>query len=364
MAINTTKVLRNGARTTDKKEFIMITQKRFLIISLIAIVLMATSGLIYFFNYQVNNTQYSLLLYTSYPSKETTINWIVNMDTGEKWEVGSNMEAGRWSPSGKHITFYTYIRKVSITSIWVSDSDGRNLRQVFDSRNYPDLKIKGYDWLTDEMIIVNVVSKAENSGFVYLLNINSLSFERHNAGNFMKVSPNGNFWIQWAGQYELSDLDGKTIPLPDYLSDYYFSPAKDKIAYSCSGKYKFSSLCVADVSMSGITNEQKIAENAFLNAYGEAWWSLDGKYIGVMYSTEETKETKFKAIDVSNGLIVYDLAFPTKTTRNFWSPRGDKIIDFDGLLLDLKTGQISNFFSGVNETVPSYVVDWRSIEVP
>jgi hypothetical protein len=304
-----------------------------------------------------------LLLYTSRPSFEIITNWIVNTDTGEKWEVGNGLAAWHWSPSGKYLVFHTL--SPLPRQIWISNSDGSNLHKVLDSKDYPNLEIKDFDWLSDEMIIVNVVSKTENSGFVYLLDINSLSFERHNIGNFLRVSPNGKFWVQWTNQdkYHLMDLDGKAMPLPNYLSDYYFSPTENKIAYSCAGKYKFSSLCIADVSMSEITNEQKIAENAFLSAYGEAWWSLDGKYIGVTYSTEETKETKFKAIDISNGIIVFDWAFPTKTTRNFWSPRNDKIIDYDGLLLDLKTGQVSNFFEEIGETVPSYVVDWRMIEV-
>lgn len=250
----------------------MPTKKRNLVLILAVIALLIAGGLIYFFNYQTNHMRHSLLLYTSYPSKETTKNWIVDMDTGEKWEVGSNMEAGHWSPSGKHISFYTYVRKVSIITIWVSDPDGKNLRQVFDGKEYPDLEIKGYDWLNDEIILVNVVSKAENRGLLYSLNVDSLAFERIGKGNFLKVSHNGKFWIQWAGEYELAGLDGKTIPLPDYLSDYYFSPVKDKIAYSCVGEYKFSSLCIADVSISGITNKQKVAENAFLNAYGEIFW--------------------------------------------------------------------------------------------
>lgn len=342
----------------------MSNKKRIFAICLITFLLLIGGGFIYLFLFQSNSEQHSLLLYTSYPSKETTINWVVDMDTGEKWEVGNNMEPGHWSPLGKYISFYTYIRKVSITTIWVSDATGKNLRQVFDGRNYPDLEIKGYDWLTDEIIIVNGVSKLENSGFVYLLNINTLSFERHNLGNFIQVSPDGKIWIQWTGQYELASLDNKMIPLPDYLQDYYFSPVNNKIAYSCAGTYKFSSLCVADVSKSGINNDKKITENAFLNAYGGAWWSQDGKLIGVTHSSEETKEAKFKVIDTYNGLIIYDWAFPTTTTLNFWSPRNDKIIDWNGLLLDLKTGQISNFFTNINEPASSQIVDWRLIEVP
>lgn len=330
--------------------------------TIIILTLFVISILAYFFFRQSAVPSRSLLLYRNYPSPETITNWIVDTDTGEKWEVGNGLAARHWSPLGKYIAFHTL--SPLPFEIWVSDNKGNNIRQVFDSTNYPDLKITDYNWSTDETIIVNVVSKLENSGFVYLLNINTLSFEKHNLGNFIQVSPDGKIWIQWAGQYELAGLDGKTIPLPDYLGDYYFSPLTNKIVYSCAGKYKYSSLCMADVSVSGITNEQKVIEDALLNAYGEIFWSLDGRYVGFLYSPEETKETNFKAIDVSNGSIVYDWEFPTQTTLNFWSPDSSKIIDYTGVLLDLKTGQVKNFFKDISETNPSHIVDWRLIEIP
>lgn len=341
----------------------MSNQKRNLAIFLITFVLLIGGGIIYFLLFQPNRTRHSLLLYTSYPSKETTANWIVNMDTGKKWEVGNNMEAGHWSPLGKHISFYTYIRKVSITTIWVSDPVGKNLRQVFDGGNYPDLKITGYDWLTDEIILVNVVSKTENSGFVYALNVNTLAFQRLNQGNFLRVSPNGNFWLHYITQYYLMDLGKNTTPITLALTSelYAFSPDGNQWAYFCDRKENSSSLCLADLNINGITNEHKIADVETPVVTLDIWWSQDGKYIGIQTYNRSTNETRFRAIDVSNGSIVYDWAFPTKTSRNFWSPRGDKIIDFDGVLLDLKTGEISNFFQ--NEPIPSYIVDWRMIEV-
>lgn len=331
-------------------------------ISITILMLLVVSILTYFFFRQPAVSSHSLLLYRNYPSPEVITNWVIDTDTGEKWEVGNGLSAGHWSPLGKHIAFNTL--SPLPFEIWVSDNKGNNIRQVFNSNNYPDLKIKNYDWLTDEIIIVNAISKLENSGFVYLLNINTLLFEKHNPGNFVQVSPNGKIWIQWAGQYELSGLSEKTIPMSDYLSDYYFSPLTNKIAYSCAGQYKYSSLCIADVSISGITNAKKVTEDALLNAYGEMFWSLDGKYIGFLYFHEETEKTRFKAIDVSSGFIAYDWEFPTQTTRNFWSPDNSKVIDYTGLLLDLETGEIRNFFEDIGEANPSQIVDWRLIETP
>lgn len=341
----------------------MSLRNRIVTTIVIAFVVLAISAAAYYiFFHQSATTPRALLLYTNYQSPETITNWIINTDTGKRWEVGKGLAAWHWSPSGKYLVFHTL--SPLPRQIWVSDFDGRNLHKVLDNQDYPELEIKNFEWLSDELIIVNVVSKAENSGLIYLFHVDTRLFERLRAGNFLRVSPNGNFWIQWTGRYELAGLDVKTIPLPDYLNDYYFSTAEDEIAYSCAGKYRFSSLCVVEVNMLGFTNNHKVVENAFLNAYGETLWSQDGRYIGFLYYSEEGNEIRFRAIDVSSGKTVYDWAFSTKDTRIFWSPRGDKIIDWGGLLLDLKTGKVSNFFDEIGETTPSHIVDWRMIDVP
>ncbi len=337
-------------------------RNRLISITGIAFAFLAVGIAAYLFLRQPAALPHSLLLYTNYRSPETITNWIVDTDTGEKWEVGKGLAAWRWSPSGKCLVFHTL--SPLPYQIWISNFDGSNLHKVLDNKDYPDLEIKGFDWLSDEIILVNVVNKAENWGYVYAFNIRSLSFGKIGKGTFTAVSPNGKFWVQWTDRYDLAKLDGTTIPLPDYLRDFYFSPAGNKLAYSCAGKYKFSSLCVADISTSGIANERKVTEDAFVNAYGESWWSQKRKYVGFLYFSEKDKETRFRAIDVSSGTTIYDWTFPTKNARIFWSPRGDKIIDWSGLLLDLKTGQVSNFFEEIGETVPSYIVDWRMIEVP
>lgn len=341
----------------------MLKQKKIFISVGIGFALLIVSVMAYLFFHKPVTPPRSLLIYTSRPSREVTTNLIVDTDTNEKWEVGKGLAAWRWSPSGKYLVLHT-LSPLPL-QIWISNYDGSNLVKVFDNKNYPHLEIKDFDWLDDEIILVNVINKQENIAYIYTLDINNQSFEQIlKAGSFVKISSTEMLWIQWTNKYELANLDNKVIPLPDYLQDYYFSPINNKMAYSCSGKYKFSSLCTTDVSISGINDDRTIAENAFLNSYGGAWWSQDGKYIGIAYSPEETKISKFKAIDTSNGSIIYDWAFPTTTTLNFWSPRNDKIIDWNGLLLDLKTGQVNNFFEQIHETTPSYVVDWRMIEVP
>ena len=320
----------------------------------------------YLFFRQPATPPHSLLLYTNYPSPETIANWIVDTDTGEKWEVGKGLASGGWSPSGNHMFYYTLLPLP--TEIWVSDSDGSNLHQVFDSRNYPDLEVKDFAWLSNKTIIINVFNIKDNHAYVYLLDTSTLTFEIQNPGRFMRVSPNGKFWVQWTSQdnYHLMDLDKNTTPLTlNLVSDlYFFSPDGNRWAYFCNRKESSSSLCLADVSMNGITNEHKIADVETPVVTLDIWWSQNGKYLGIQTYNRSTNETRFRAIDISNGSIVYDWAFPTKTTRNFWSPRGDKIIDFDGLLLDLKTGQVSNFFADINEPISSYIVDWKMIEVP
>lgn len=344
----------------------MTVRNRTFVITVVTMVLLAAGIAIYLFLYHPAVQPHSLLLYTSRQSPEVITNWIVDTDTGEKWEVGKGLAAWHWSPSGKYLVFHTL--SPSPRQIWISNNDGSNLRLVLDSKDYPDLEIKDFDWLTDKEIIVNVVSKAENSGFVYLLNIDTRSFERLNAGNFIRVSPNGKFWVQWTNKdnYHLMDLRKNILPLTlDLVGElYFFSPEGNQWAYFCNRKESSSSLCLADVDMNGVKNEHKIADVETPVDGLDIWWSQDGKYLGIQTYNRNTNEISFRAIDVSNGSIVYDWIFPTKDTLNFWSPRGDKIIDWGGLLLDLKTGQVSNFFAEIGETVPSYIVDWKMIEVP
>lgn len=344
----------------------MSSRNRIITIIIVTFIILAIGTAAYLALRQSANPPHSLLLYRSRLSRETTTNWIVDTDTGERWEVGKGLAAWHWSPSGKYLMFYTV--SPLPRQIWISDFDGSNLRKVLDNQDYPELEIKDFEWLSDELIIVNVVSKAENSGFVYLLNINSLSFERLNTGNFLQVSPNGKFWVQWTNQdnYHLMDLSKKLSPLTlNLVSDlYFFSPDGNQWAYFCDRKESSSSLCLADVDINGVKNEHKITDVETPIVGLDIWWSQDGKYIGIQTYNRSTNETRFRSIDVSNGITAYDWIFPTKDTRNLWSPRGDKIIDWGGLLLDLKTGQVSNFFAEIGETIPSYVVDWRMIEVP
>lgn len=333
--------------------------------TIIAFALLAIGISAYLFLRQPNTPSRSFLLYTNYQSPETITNWIVDTDTGKKWEVGKGLAAWHWSPSGKYLVFHTL--SPLPRQIWISNPDGSNLHQVLDSKNYPDLEIKDFDWLSDTIIIVNVFNIKDNHAYVYLLDTSALTFEMQNPGRFMRVSPNGKFWVQWTSQdnYHFMDLDKNLTPLSLLTSDFYFFSSDGySWVYFCDRKEGSSSLCRADISMNGITNEHKFADVETNIRTLDIWWSQDGKQIGIQTYNRNTNETRFRAIDISNGMSIYDWAFPTKTTRNFWSPHNDKIIDWNGLLLDLKTGQVNNFFEQIHETVPSYVVDWRMIEVP
>lgn len=215
----------------------------------------------------------SLLLYTNYQSPQTITNWIVDTDSGEKWEVGKGLASGGWSPLGNRLFYYTLLPLP--TEIWVSDSDGSNLRQVFDSRNYPSLEITGFDWLSEEVILVNVVNQSENSGFVYILNVNSLSFKKLDAGNFLRISPNGKYWLHYTTQYYFVDLHKNKTPVTlAFTSDFYaFSPNGNQWVYFCNRKESSSSLCLADVSIDGVANEHKIADVETPVVTLDIWWS-------------------------------------------------------------------------------------------
>lgn len=350
-------------RKQQIKEKDMLKRKLFLFSAIVIITLVVAGIAIYLFP-QNSATNLSLLIYTNYRSPETVTNWIVDTDSNEKWEVGKGLAAWRWSPSGKYLVFHT-ISPLPI-EIWISNADGSNIQKIFDNRDYPDLEIKDFDWLSDETILVKLLNKKENWFYVYSLNIKNLVFEKINKGSFVNISPNDGFWIHYVDQYYLMDIQKNAVPISLNLVGelYKFKPDGNQWAYICNRKESSSSLCIADISINGISNEHKIADIEIPIQTSDIWWSQDGEYLGVQTYIREKNENRIRVIDSSNGKTVYDWAFPTQTTRNFWSPHNDKIIDWNGILVNLQTGQVSNFFEQIHETTPSYIVDWRMIEVP
>lgn len=310
------------------------TKIQFIILYLISFfALLTVSAVIYLQYHQISITAKSLILYTNYQSPETITNWIVDTNTGEKWEVGKGLATGGWSPSGKYIFYYTLLP--SPTEIWISDAKGGNLHQVFDSKKYPELKITSFNWLSDEIILVNVVNIVENYGYVYQININAPSFEIIGKGNFLNIAQGKNYWFHYIEQYYLMNLTGDMAPIKiDRIADLYtFSLDSNQWAYFCNRKEDSSSLCLADINMRGVTNENIIADVETPVVTLDIWWSQNGKYIGIQTYNRTTNETRFRAINISDGKTIYDWKFPTTTTRNFWSPHNDKVIDFNGLML-------------------------------
>jgi len=335
----------------------------------------------FFFLSRVEDKEQSLLLYESSPSRGVFTNWIVNMDTGEKWQVGSsNMEAWRWSPSGKYILFYAYAqhdREYTVSGIWVSDAIGNDLHQIFDDKDSPDIKVRDFRWLTDKVILMNTFDNRDKTGYVYTLNVATGAFEAFDKGYVVSAALQGEIWLHGSVNsastidYYIMNLEGKHALTSVGLLDaeyYFFSPDGESWAYFCEkDKTSYISLCLADVSVKGIENERKIISEKREPNVGNWYymrWSQDGKYIGFHLFNQNTKENRFHAIDIATGATIYDWLYPTKTYADIWSPRNDQIIDSDGTLLDLKTGQVHNFFEQTHETTPSSVVDWRMIEVP
>lgn len=333
---------------------------------------------IFFFLPRVKGKEHSLLLYISFPPNKTTINWVVNMDTGEQWQVGNNnMEAGHWSPSGKYISFYTYIPNVTINTIWISDSLGNDLRQIFDSKDYPDIKIRDFRWLTDKIILMNTLDNSNKTGYVYTLNVETGAFNVFDKGYVVSAAPQGKIWLHGSVNsantidYYIMNLKGeKTLTSLETIDIefYFFSPDGKSWAYFCERDETFYlNLCLTNVSVNGIENERKIlGEKREPDTQNAQYmrWSQDEKYIGFHIYNQNIKENRFLAIDTATGATIYDWVYPTKTYSDIWSPRNDQVIDQNGILLDLKTGQVNNFFEQINETAPSYVVDWRMIEIP
>jgi len=356
----------------------MSTQKKNRILLFIALMLLLTLA-IFFFLSRVKGKEQSLLLYESFPSRGTIANWIVNMDTGEKWQVGNNnMEAWRWSPSGKHILFYAYVqhdREYTVSGIWVSDATGNDLRQIFDSKDYPGVKVYKFYWLTDKIVLVNLYDSNVKTSYVSMLNVETGSLEAFEEGLVESAAPQGKIWLHGGGDkadtidYYIMNLKGERVLTSiKYLEAgiYFFSPNGKSWAYFCEreGNPSRFALCLADISVNGTTNERKIITEKIHPDTQNMWWSQDGKYIGFHIYDQSIKEDRFHVIDAATGATVYDWVYPTKTNVHIWSPRNDQFVDSKGILLDLKTGQINHFFEQIHETVPSSIVDWRIIEIP
>ena len=346
------------------KENDMLKQKRFFISVVIGFSLLIISVVVYLLFHKSVTSHHSFMIYTSRPSRDVITNWIIDTDANEKWEVGKGLAAWHWSPSGQYLMFHT-MSPLPI-QIWISNADGSNIQKILDNGDYPQFEIKDFDWLSDDVILVNVLNKEENWFYVYSLNIKNLAFEKIDKGSFVNISPNGGFWLHYINQYYLMDVKNNTTPISynSVVELYELKPDGMQWAYICDRKESSSSLCVADISINGISNEHKLANIEIPIQTSNVWWSQDEQYIGVQPYVRSINENRIRVIDASNGKTVYDWAFPTQTTLNFWSPRNDKIIDWNGLLLDLKTGHVNNFFEQIHETAPSYVVDWRMIKVP
>ena len=337
----------------------MLNRKQVLVV-VIVLVTIITSVLFCLYIWHPQTSSRSLLIYKNYLSDDEVTNWIIDMETGEKWEVGKGFESTGWSPSGKYIAFHTLT--LQPFEIWISDSIGNDLHQVLDIRNYPDLKVTDYAWLTDETILVNVVADTHQYG--YMLNVNTHTIEKiPNSTGFIRISPDGKFWVEFntVDGYSLVDMDAASSHLSSVTTvwSYYFSPNGHDVAYSCAGTYRYSSLCLANISMSGIANEHEIANDALLHAW-DLMWSQDGQYLGFFVVIDGTQS--FRAINMSSGRIAYEWAYPSKTVLRKWSPRGDKVIDYDGLILDLETGTSSNLFQ--DGSAPYGVIDWRLVKTP
>ena len=323
----------------------------------------------------------SLLTYKSYPDQENIANWIVDMDTLEKWLVEQEgsvpLEVGEWSPSGKYLLLYTYEPRVILQ---VTDAFGREPRQIFDAQAHPELDIEGIFWAAGDILLFNTFDTKQRRSLIYTLDVENGAFEVLVEGVVSVIAPDGSIWLWMHGNpeggfdYSLMNLAGERSPVTlgdRWARDHYFSPDGKQWAYFCNeGNARRSSyrLCLADVSAKdGVRNERLFSHEELppnqISGSAYIWWSPDGKYIGIHVFNTETREHQFRAIDVVSGQVVFSRLFPTRTTWDLWSPRDDQVIDQDGVWLDLQSGEVRDFFAEVQETAQAYIVDWRLIEV-
>ncbi|RMD62877.1 hypothetical protein D6833_06325 [Candidatus Parcubacteria bacterium] len=352
----------------------MLSWTKRILITLLAVWVLAGAGCSAML---LHSEKRSLLVYESFPTRDRIVNWVVDMDTGEKWQVGNpQMEAGGWSPSGKYMLFYSFEPR---TVIQIADAMGKGVRQIFDEQDYPDVEVKGMCWLAGDVLLLRTYDHRQRIEQVRTLDIHTGAFDVLAEGAIMQCPSRygGKIWLHATVEgdelkYVLMNREGERVPVPvedSLFHKYFFSPDGKQWAYFCDkGKGKTTyAICLANVNMDGVSNKrvlirETLPPDVLPNLRG-MWWAPDGKYIGIHIFNTVSEEHQFHVIDVSSGKVVISKLFPTRTRWDLWSPRGEEVMDQDGVWLDLQTGEVRNFFDEVDETARSYIVDWRLIEV-
>jgi hypothetical protein len=314
------------------------------------------------------------------PGDGTTDTWLVKPDGSDAHMVASGYLPEFWSPSGRHLLLY------KPGALYVAYADGSNPEPVY--------QLEGMDlgfsqWLTDEMLLVEVRYDIYSPPHIYYLNLNTGELQKPNPDYqrlIEAVSPMGTFWLQSTIEdIEIADLSGNRIiaylpggagsTQPLLNPGIAFIPGTDAVIHrGCVGDPVGSSES-CHIYRTEISNEEAGIPQAIFDVdpdsmIGGFRVSPDGRYLAFTYDTSTTNWQLY-LLNLETLNIDYQWLYPDQSNaeRFLWSPDSEWVLIpfsnhktgwFGMSILNIKTGEIETVTDG---SYPDSFWDWRCIAV-
>ncbi|MCC7119385.1 MAG: hypothetical protein IT310_12740 [Anaerolineales bacterium] len=347
----------------------MLKNKRFLLILFLLIVAILICFPFLNFKRQPLPTK-NVILYTL-GNKDS---YILDITTGRTLLVAPGLAGVAWSPSGKKVLYRNVFTEEETGGLWISESDGSHLQQVFSMADYPKMRIFRALWLTDRIVLLNLVD-AHNI-FSYKLEVDTMNLINMGENTrFDFTTPDGDYWIQTRfeepNRFEIASFS-KVYDSTQEIRYSYSAGDRPRAAYSPDGRRLVypadtslagnkGDLWVCDVDKDGFSNMRFFVN---VGSYAVDYqWSPDGKTLGVLNGSV------FTLLDGETGKTLKEFQIKSKLTRFWWSPDSRSIItdDINDIWkLNLETGEIRNILNHekVKSDIPILVVDWRFVPIP
>ena len=137
--------------------------------------------------------------------------YLHNYQAGQSTLLNENIGQVAWSPDGKQIVLQTYDETAQTNTISISDADGSNLKNIFQTR----IKDMVLEWPTIDKISIHTKTSGLSDGLAMVINPSNGEFYRVLGGIFglnIKWSPLGNLLL-----YSSTSIEGKNPNL--YVTD-------------------------------------------------------------------------------------------------------------------------------------------------
>lgn len=137
--------------------------------------------------------------------------YLHNYQAGQSTLLNENIGQVAWSPDGKQIVLQTYDETAQTNTIGISDADGSNLKNIFQTR----IKDLVLEWPTIDKISIRTKTSGLSDGLAIVINPNNGEFYKILNGVFglnIKWSHLGNLLL-----YSSTSIEGKNPNL--YMTD-------------------------------------------------------------------------------------------------------------------------------------------------